>query len=435
MNERKSRPVAAISETETETLLDVNSPNIAGERKPVSKHQKVPFDAACREKCPKTWEFVYFSNRCIVFVFIFLLILFHYLTRYYVPANYGIWRGWNGSGNFIRFLALGRDANNDGWDFMEYEEKKKGLMDLAKVFMAICKKAGVTPVLHSGTLLGAWRNSKLIVWDNDLDFIVTFEEKEKLIRSYGNWSNLLPKGYGIRLQGWSREFCIQWSEEENRCLRPYNYAAGGTIGKQTEEYQRNQVRGSLGSWVPIRIWNKNHKLDMFYHHIVEEGGTKRLVPPEAQRKSDSLMSCFGCKRIEQTFVPYTKVFPLLPCKLEDMHAYCPRDMEYYLQFLYGNAYLNFPYVQAGWYYVKYWPYYCEYFLFFSMTFMYGFYHLCLKAYNFYQQYKYRDVFKSRDGYLSFTAMETLISILAVAVFLIVLYIDQFTIFSVLSSYF
>ena len=57
-------------------------------------------------------------------------------------------------------------------------------MKLMETFVSLCEKHNVTFIMADGTLLGSYFFHNIIPWDDDLDVMVKFQDREKLIEAF-----------------------------------------------------------------------------------------------------------------------------------------------------------------------------------------------------------------------------------------------------------
>ena len=58
------------------------------------------------------------------------------------------------------------------------------VMDIMRAFTSLCEKHNVTFIMADGTLLGSYFFHDIIPWDDDLDVMVKFEDRDKLIDAF-----------------------------------------------------------------------------------------------------------------------------------------------------------------------------------------------------------------------------------------------------------
>ncbi len=69
-------------------------------------------------------------------------------------------------------------------------------LDILRAVDAVCKEAGLTYLLDSGTLLGAVRHGGFIPWDDDIDIAMPRKDFEKFCQIAGE-DGALPAGYSL----------------------------------------------------------------------------------------------------------------------------------------------------------------------------------------------------------------------------------------------
>lgn len=80
------------------------------------------------------------------------------------------------------------------------------LKDALFKFKDLMDERGIDFVLVKGTLLGAYRNNRLLPWDEDIDVEIIFKSYEDFVNS--DMFGLLRDAYkkGFRQAGWGHEF-------------------------------------------------------------------------------------------------------------------------------------------------------------------------------------------------------------------------------------
>lgn len=73
---------------------------------------------------------------------------------------------------------------------------------MMKVTADILDKIGVKYILEAGTLLGVVRENRLLPWDNDVDFTITRQYEETLLKNL--WRFAL-KGYVVKVRRYHRD--------------------------------------------------------------------------------------------------------------------------------------------------------------------------------------------------------------------------------------
>ncbi len=79
--------------------------------------------------------------------------------------------------------VLNSDICPEGFEaiYEGFQTYQSDVLKVLKEFHRVCEKNGVTYQLAFGSLLGAIRDGGQIPWDYDIDVIVPFEEKGKLM--------------------------------------------------------------------------------------------------------------------------------------------------------------------------------------------------------------------------------------------------------------
>ncbi|XP_059145606.1 uncharacterized protein LOC131932688 [Physella acuta] len=72
------------------------------------------------------------------------------------------------------------------------------ISEMLSAFDTLMKNASITYFLYKGSLLGSYRHHSIIPWDDDLDFLVSVKEKEKIKNVFHNHSIYLLDTLSIR---------------------------------------------------------------------------------------------------------------------------------------------------------------------------------------------------------------------------------------------
>lgn len=86
---------------------------------------------------------------------------------------------------------------------------------MMKHVSSVLDKVGIPYILEAGTLLGVVRENRLLPWDNDVDFTITKEYEDLLLKN--KWRFIL-KGYYVRLKKYHRDMKY-FKKGEPRILR------------------------------------------------------------------------------------------------------------------------------------------------------------------------------------------------------------------------
>ena len=159
------------------------------------------------------------------------------------------------------------DSNTKRLDFVQknFKRFKRGMTDsdynllksTLEVFNKVCLTHKIEYFLYGGSLLGSWRHHDVIPWDDDLDLIVSFQNKEKLY-------NLLQLELPDFVLNTKRYF--YWRFHSSKAKR---------IPRKTWKYPFLDIFFYLES--TTHIWDRNpkYKSKRFYQ--------KKLVFPLTQR--------------------------------------------------------------------------------------------------------------------------------------------------------
>lgn len=129
-------------------------------------------------------------------------------------------------------------------------------LEIMKVFQDICRRHNLRHFVIGGTCLGAVRHKGFIPWDDDVDYIIPFEDCVKFMEAA---KTELPANYALY---------------GHRCPRLYNHAYALRLHDTNTTYVRKDA-------VNIRDWGLGVHIDI----LIANG-----LPPEPERKKTARLS-------------------------------------------------------------------------------------------------------------------------------------------------
>ncbi len=166
------------------------------------------------------------------------------------------------------------------------EGEKHTLLETLSTLAEVCKKSDFTYMIYSGTLLGSYRHHDIVPWDDDVDILMNYTQREDIMTAL---SNLAPD-YKVKMAGARVKFF-------------------STNGSQTSKYPWKwpYVDISFFKENTTHIWDGSMEDDYGYRDY--------LYPREI-------------------------VFPLHKRPLSNMYFDAPRDSFAHLKSTYGLGMLN-----------------------------------------------------------------------------------------------
>ncbi len=222
----------------------------------------------------------------------------------------------------------------------DLQQIQEGCLEMLGIFHALCEKYGLTYWLDYGTLLGARRHNGFIPWDDDMDVGMVREEYDKVIplmqeemKQYGidvRWGGhfddmgpmeRLAFGYKTLETGvWMDIFpvdhipCNRKADDVRddllACQRQYSHYYRKKHPVMPDERMKEEKKKFLASFAP-----GEHEL---YFHGAEFPGNNDIVLEKEE------------------------IFPPVLHSFGAYEFYVPRNMDKYLEQMYGRDYMSFP---------------------------------------------------------------------------------------------
>lgn len=239
-------------------------------------------------------------------------------------------------------------------------EHQACMKNLLEIFVSICDENSLEYWIDGGTLLGFYRHSDLIPWDDDIDICVPINHYEIVLDKISkfceenNKYSLYYKGNGRT--NWCEYFCNSDYIYENKegflkpvkidilpvksisekklqlDLRMVDDAAFYVRGKSN--YNISSNIDLKGTTLKQAIDNKNTVLNNYNSYMKECIGSKDWLV-----KAHGLYS--PIKKVANSIV-----YPLKKSSFLGMQVNIPNDTESYLQCSYGDKYNSMPKIRA-----------------------------------------------------------------------------------------
>lgn len=167
-----------------------------------------------------------------------------------------------------------------------YYDRESAFHEALNCSESVLNAAGVRHWLQNGTLLGATRLGRLVLWDADLDYGFLVDDAADL--------NAVS------------------SQLNERCFR----------------FRATEKSGATNS--ELRVWRKcTHRLCAEFHQgkVVKERIDGELA--------EFIVTGAGASPSEQ-------MFPLVPCRVAEVDAVCPHNAAFFLAQAYGSEWLTKP---------------------------------------------------------------------------------------------
>ncbi len=240
-------------------------------------------------------------------------------------------------------------------------KKQRQLIDFAQEFMEFTQEIDLHPFLVGGNLIGAVRHGGFVPWDDDLDFGITREESNRLIKFCeqncvidvydGNWDNYSYEEQFRRMERMLR-------------LHPNKYVLDIWVD-QLQVYKGTSVVDVqyIDFW-PFDYYDESYKVEDHMKYLddllnklhvinnvreivsyleLERKNNKNIVEYETSIFFPGIDNHIGFGRTKRTksWVHRNDVFPLQKIGYENTFFYAPNNVDKYLGYDYPD-YMSYP---------------------------------------------------------------------------------------------
>ena len=215
---------------------------------------------------------------------------------------------------------------------------QKANLALLKELDFVCKQNNLTYWLDFGTLLGAYRHSGFIHWDDDIDVGMLREDYNKIIEAFKETSRN-PDIYADYVRCPNNTCQIIIKVQHKKCphlfvdIFPYDYYNKHLtkIQQENKTIKIKTLRESMQQSCSLE------DSDIQILKLIE----KNLIKNESDQISDLVWGIDFNHHWKNWFFGYKQIFPLKEIKFEQFQFPCFNKHKKYLEKVYGN-YMEYP---------------------------------------------------------------------------------------------
>lgn len=244
------------------------------------------------------------------------------------------------------------------------------LLDIYQEILRVCKKHSLTILLSGGSALGAVRHHGFIPWDDDMDLMMSRSDYERFVEAFraearegyrlkehGLYLNIIKDGVNyMGLMGAEADDVVGHVDifpidfvPENRFSRIWrglcsNFLIFAINSRDFYLYDNEYLRAMFSQNFLARMIFRLRKM---FGHLVSTVEPKTFL--RLQKKivicsnpTTKMTIASGCKHYFGELVDYSVFFPAAPAKFEQLDCLVPRQVNEYLNNLYGSDYMQLP---------------------------------------------------------------------------------------------